>query len=133
MVNLNYFKGTKSTVDFDLELPAGCPKADIAEFEGTAYRVVKTNPPTLQDLHTYLELNLLPAADTCKRGSISLFSTLEQAEHRLEISPHLGKFAACIALTSAHGRVSKPSSTGHIDWWPYKGMRNPADLKVIES
>jgi len=116
---------------FDLALPAGCPKADVGEFEGTAYRLVRTDPPTGKDLLTYLELDLLPAADACKRASISLFSTFDQAQHRLEISPHLGRFVACLSLTTAHGRVGKPSSSGHIDWWPYKGMRNPADLKVV--
>lgn len=116
---------------FDLELPAGCPKADVDEFEGTAYRVVRANPPTAEDLRTYLELNLLPNADPCKRGSISLFSTLAQAQHRLLVSPHLGEFVASVSLTCKHGRVGKPSSSGHIDWWPYLGMRNPADLKVV--
>lgn len=116
---------------FDLELPAGCPKSGSEEFEGTAYRVVRADPPTHQDLLTYLELNLLPAADTCKRGSVSLFSTLDQAQHRLEMSPHLGNFVASVSLTARHGRVGKPSSSGHMDWWPYQGMRNPADFKVV--
>lgn len=116
---------------FDLELPAGCPKADVDEFEGTAYRVVRNDPPTGEDLLTYLELGLLQNADPCKRGSISLFSTRDQAQHRLEISPHLGNFVASVSLTTAHGRVGKPSSSGHIDWWPYVGMRNPADFKVV--
>ncbi|MBL8453263.1 MAG: hypothetical protein JNK97_11000 [Zoogloea sp.] len=83
------------------------------------------------DLLTYLELGLLPAADACKRASISLFSTRAQAQHRLDVSPHLGKFVASVSLTKAHGRVGKPSSSGHIDWWPYAGMRNPADLEVV--
>ncbi len=116
---------------FDLELPANCPKADVNEFDGTAYRVVRDNPPTKNDLLTYLELGILPAADACKRASISLFSTRAQAQHRLDVSPHLGKFVASVSLTKAHGRVGKPSSSGHIDWWPYAGMRNPADLEVV--
>jgi hypothetical protein len=120
-------------VKFDLELPVGCPKAGVSEYEGDAYRVVKTDPPTNEDLLTYLELNILPKADTCKRGSVSLFSTLDQAQHRLEISPHLGSFVASISLTTAHGRVGEPSSSGHIDWWPYAGMRKPTDLKVIST
>lgn len=116
---------------FDLALPAGCPKADSEEFEGTAYRVVRADPPTREDLLTYLELNLLPTADDCKRGSVSLFSTLDQAQHRLEMSPHLGNFVASVSLTATHGKVGKPSSSGHMDWWPYQGMRNPADFKVV--
>ena len=116
---------------FDLQLPAGCPKADAKEFEGTAYRVVRADPPSHQDLRTYLELNLLPTADPCKRGSVSLFATLDQARHRREMSPHLGGFVASVSLTAAHGKVSGPSKSGHIDWWPYVGMRNPADFKVV--
>lgn len=113
----NYSRG-RSAVAFDLELPAGCPKSGSEEFEGTAYRVVRADPPTHEDLLTYLELNLLPAADTCKRGSVSLFSTLDQAQHRLEMSPHLGNFVASVSLTARHGRVGKPSSSGHMDWRP---------------
>ena len=86
---------------FDLELPANCPKADVNEFDGTAYRVVRDNPPTKNDLLTYLELGLLPAADACKRASISLFSTRAQAQHRLDVSPHLGNFVASVSLRSA--------------------------------
>lgn len=119
-------------MSFDLKLPDGCPKVDAREFEGTAYRVIRSDPPTEDDMLTYLELNLLPNADACKRASISLFSTLDQAQHRLEISPHLGVFVASVALTAAHGKVGKPSSSGHIDWWPYIGMRGPAELKVVK-
>jgi hypothetical protein len=122
-----------TVVIFDLMLPEGCPKAVVEEFEGTAYRVVRTDPPTSDDLLTYLELELLQTADTCRRASISLFLTLDQARHRLEISPHLGCFIASVSLTTAHGRVSTPSKLGHIDWWPYAGMRNPVDLQVVEQ
>lgn len=116
---------------FDLELPAGCPSADVNEFIGIAYRIVRDNPPTNGDLLTYLELDLLPNANKCLRASISLFSTLDQARHLLDMRPYLGDFVASISLTKAHGRVSKPSNTGHINWWPYAGMRKPADLKVV--
>lgn len=116
---------------FDLKLPAGCPKEDASEFEGTVYRLVQTDTPTDTDLLTYLELNRFPALDSCKRGAISLFCKRVQAQHRLDISPHLGKHIASIGLTAAHGRCSRPSKAGHMSWWPYSKMRNPADLKVI--
>lgn len=116
---------------FDLELPEGCPKADAGEFEGIAYRLVETNPPTKDDLLTYLELGKLLTADACRRGSVSLYSTLEKAQHQLDMRPHLGNFVASVALTAAHGRVGKPSNSGHVDWWPYAGMRDPAGLKVV--
>lgn len=118
---------------FDLTLPVGCPNADVEEREALAFRVVQSNPPTDADLKTYLELDLAHRADQCKRGSISLFATREQAQHLLDVKPHLGNFIASISLTRAHGRVGPPSSSGHIDWWPYRGMRRVADLTVIEQ
>lgn len=122
-----------AALTFDLVLPPDCPKDEVGEFEGEAFRVVKTDPASQEDLKTYLELNLLPAANECKRGSVSLFSTLEKAIHRAEISPHLGGFVAVIQLTRAHGRVGSPSSSGHIDWWPYRGMRRVGDLTVVSK
>ena len=63
---------------YDLKLPVGCPTKAVNEFEGEAYRVVKTDPPTHSDLLTYLEMNSTPTADPCKRGAISLFAALDQ-------------------------------------------------------
>ncbi|MDT6993191.1 hypothetical protein [Burkholderia cenocepacia] len=116
---------------FDLQLPEGCPGADAREYEGTVFRVVKTDPPTAADLQTYLELGLLPKANLCKRGSVSLYSTAIEAQQLAELRPYIGEFVASISLTPAHGKVGGPSASGHIDWWPYAGMRNPADLTVI--
>jgi hypothetical protein len=96
------------------------------------YRVVLTDPPTQQDLLTYLELGKAPKVDTCKRGSVSLYATPEDAQHLIDTRPYVGNFVASLALTKAHGKVSKPSSSGHIDWWPYKDMRRIGDLKVIK-
>jgi hypothetical protein len=118
-------------VVYDLNLPEGCPTEAVNEFEGVANRVVKTDPPTHSDLLTYLEMNSTPTADPCKRGAISLFAALDQAQHRLDISPYLGKYVASIRLTTSHGRCTSPNKFGHMSWWPYLNMRNASDLKVI--
>lgn len=116
---------------FDLELPDGCPKADAAEVDCVAFRIIESSAPTAQDLKTYLELGKALNADKCKRGSVSLFATLPQAQHQLSVRPYLGKCVASISLTIKHGKVGKPSPTGHMDWWPYSGMRNASELEVI--
>lgn len=118
---------------FDMKLPDGCPADDAGEFDGVAFRVVKTNPPTDIDLLTHLEKQLAPSAPPCKRASISLFARLEQAQHLADMRPHLGTFVSSITLTAAHGRVGAANASGHIDWWPYEGMRRLADLAVIEQ
>jgi hypothetical protein len=119
-------------VTYDLNLPANCPLPSVGEFDGVAYRVVFTDPPTQDDLLTYLELGKAPKVDTCKRGSVSLYATLEDAQHLIDARPYVGNFVASLTLTKAHGRVSVPSDSGHIDWWPYKDMRRVGDLKVVK-
>ena len=122
------------SVTFDLELPQNCPLAGASEKAGDAYRVVKTDPPTRDDLLTYQELGLLPKANACKRASVSLFSSYERAKHRLELSPHLGTHIAIASLTPGHGQLSDTNpASGHIDWWPYADMRRPSDFQVVES
>lgn len=119
-------------VIFDLELPDGCPKTSVGERDVIAYRIIISDAPVKKDLETYLELGKLLTADTCKRGSVSLYETLPRAQHQLALRPYLGKCVASIQLTTRHGRVGHPSSSGHIDWWPYAGMRNPSELKVAK-
>ena len=117
---------------YDLVIPADCPEPSAGPYAGTAYRVVGRNPPTSGDLLTYLELQRLPRANLCKRASLSLYATRRQAQHRLDVSPHLGRFVAAVTLTPAHGKVSEPGAFGHMSWWPYKGMRNPDHFEVTQ-
>ncbi|WP_247392631.1 hypothetical protein, partial [Ralstonia pseudosolanacearum] len=79
-------KGADMSVTFDLVLPQGCPLAGASETARDAYRVVKTAPPTREDLLTYQELGLLPKANPCKRASVSLFSSYEGAKHRKRVT-----------------------------------------------
>ena len=117
---------------YDLELPENCPKANAKESDTLVFRCVKSNPPTADDLKTYFELELA-GNDECKRRAISLYETLEQARHRIELSPALANHVASAKLTKAHGMISQPSNTGHMSWWPYAGMRNPGEFEVVSE
>ena len=121
-------------VTYDLDLPPNCPLYGAEERDSDAYRVVKSDPPTHEDLRTHQELNLAPNADPCRRASISVYSSYEQAKHRLDLTPHLGEHIAVAPLSTGHGRLSLASpSSGHIDWWPYANMRRPEDFTVVKS
>lgn len=118
---------------FDLNLPATCPPEDATARTQSAYRLVKSDPPTQDDLLTHQELGLAPKANPCRRASISIFQSREQANHRLEMSPHLGSHIAFAELNAGHGQISRAQpQSGHMDWWPYQGMRRPEDFKVVE-
>ncbi len=121
------------TTIFDLPLPPNCPLSGATARDQRAYRVAKSDPLTDSDLLTHLELGLAPKACPCKRASVSIFKSLEQARHRLDLSPHLGSHIAEADLTANHGEISPPQqNTGHMDWWPYSGMRRPTDFKAVK-
>lgn len=120
-----------TTAVFDLQLPPQCPPVHSPGFAGKAHRVCKNNPLNSADLKTHLEAGTALGADDCIRGSVSLFETEAQARHLMAMRPHCGKFVAVVSLTSQDGVISLPSKTGHIDWWPYLGMRNPANFQVL--
>lgn len=118
---------------FDLELPDDCPPSSAQEKQCQVFRIVKDITPSKDDLLTHQELNLLPRANACKRASVSVFDSQDNAVHRLDLSPNLGNYIAYSTLTPEHGKLSETNSkSGHIDWWPYKGMRRPDDFTVIK-
>lgn len=119
---------------YDLELPDECPLDGSTLGNLEAYRIVKTNPPSAEDLLTYKELESLPKANACKRVAISIFTSYDKAKHRLDLSPHLGADVAVIKLTPVHGPVSLSNhESGHMSWWPYQGMRKPEEFLVVKS
>lgn len=129
----NYSRGEVRCGFLDLELPAGCPKSGSEEFEGTAYRVVRADPPTHEDLLTYLERRissrlLIPANEAlfrCFRRSTKRNTALR--------CPHLGNFVASVSLTADNGRAGVSRAVPAI-WTaalPGDAHVTPRDFKVV--
>jgi len=98
--------------------PANCPPADAVEADGVAHRIVSHDPPTENDLRSHAELGLAVDAPECLRRGVSLFSTRQQACHRLKLSRHLDSMVASATLQPAHGKVTRPpTKNGHFTWW----------------
>lgn len=119
--------------NFDPPLPEACPPDSATCREQVAYRVVASSPPTEDDFLTHAQKGLAVGAPPCSRASISVFSTYESALHLRQMRPKLGNFIAKGHLTPKHGRISQPSSTGHMDWWAFSSMVNPREFTVTES
>lgn len=119
---------------FDLNLPPSCPPDAAFARDQKAFRVVRQDPPGPNDLLTHQELGTAHNADPCRRAAISVYLTYEQAIHRLELSPHLGQHVAAVDLTAAHGPISPPQPhSGHMDWWPLRGMRRHSEFKLVQT
>ncbi len=86
------------------------------------YRIVRTNPPTLDDMRSYKELGIpLRRADpeSLRRATgISLFHSLERARKQARRKPWMGNaFIAELAIPVDHVRVEETASAGHYTAW----------------
>ncbi len=103
--------------------PADCPPADAVDAGGVVHRIVSHDPPTEDDLKSHAELGLAVNGPECLRRGVSLFSTRQQACHRLQFSRHLGTMVASATLQPVHGKMTRPhAKSGHLTWWSADGV-----------
>lgn len=85
------------------------------------YRVVRTNPPTIQDFLSNLELGRETPVDPEMAelwDGLSVQSTLAQARRRSRISPMLGRFIAAVRVpTDGSIRFERTRGEGHHTLW----------------
>ncbi|RZI61753.1 MAG: hypothetical protein EOP37_06260 [Rubrivivax sp.] len=115
---------------FQHSLPEDCLPGDATLRRQPVYRIVKSNPPSSLDFRTHAELGIATKADPCRRQALSVFSSWREARHRQMNSPHLGRHIAAATLTPMHGPISRPHSSGHMDWWPFHDMLDTNDFEV---
>lgn len=97
------------------------------------YRIVKTNPPTVDDFQTHAQLGIAPNVDYCRRCALSLYDSYSKAMHRLNLAPRLGRHIAQAKLTPDHGLISPVNKAGHMDWWAYRGAVMPGEFTVSDD
>lgn len=86
------------------------------------YRIVLTDPPTIDDMRSYQELGIpLRRTDpeSLRRASgISLFDTLERARKQARRKPWLGNaFIAELAIPIGRFQIEQTASAGHYTLW----------------
>ena len=121
------------TKKFDQELPADCPPENALPRDQTSFRIVETSPPTAADFKTHAQIGRAKNADPCQRNALSIYATYKDAQHRLDMSPYLGKFIARAALSPSHWLIGTPNRSGHMSWWAFPNMVRPNDFEVDKS
>lgn len=86
------------------------------------YRVVLTNPPTIDDMRSYAELGIQLRRDkpeSRRRASgISLFDSPERARKQARRKPWMGNAFITEMAIPAHGvRIEKTAGSGHYTAW----------------
>jgi hypothetical protein len=94
------------------------------------YRLVQTDPPTLQDFMSYEALGIRPRRPPTTRQrdqwrGVSHYATLAAARTRARISPHLGAYVALIHIPDG---VSVRVEQAGRDPDHYTVWAEPADL-----
>lgn len=88
----------------------------------TLYRIVWTNPPTVDDMRSHQSLGIPlrrndPESLRRARG-ISLFDSLERARKQAQRKPWMGKaFIAELTIPAGRFLIEQTASAGHYTLW----------------
>ena len=121
--------------EFPSDWPPDCPPDDAVDASGEAFRIVKHEPPTDQDLASHFETGKLPKAPACLRCGLSIFREYHEAVHQRQLMPKLGDLIARATLQSEHGKVKLTRGTQptHTTWWSFHGVNRASLFSVIRE
>lgn len=99
--------------------PPSCPPRGAVPIYGSFYRII-SNPPTPQDLGSYLELGIpFTGHDYCRACGISIFKDRQDAVDLLAgPGKHQGKVVILGHFFPTDGKVMKTGRKSHHTWWP---------------
>lgn len=88
-------------------MPEPCPPSDAEDGPCVVYRAVENDPISDTDLESWVKSGHPSAKVTdCKHWGISVWTSIEAAEHAREIVPHmLDKYVAKGCLIQGDGKV----------------------------
>jgi len=107
--------------EFPSDWPVGCPPNQAEDAGADIFRVVH-EPRLPEDFMSYAELGKAPTPALCKHHSLSVFNSRGSACHQASKYPYLGDHVARAGLGGGAGKVSRPSATGHQEWWAPVGF-----------
>ena len=119
-------------------MPPGCPpdKAEEIVEPRIVYRLVGSNPPSLDDFRSQRAINPgfeYEDPDTeCRANGVSVFVSLEIVNRRRRRRRNLRGLLICeVVLSRGAGRILKSGSEAHYTWWPLAEYDILANCQVI--
>ena len=105
-------------------LPDGCPPdaADEIATPREAFRLVRTNPPTLDDFRSQRAEKpnrVFPDVTECQARGLSAFADRRDLVARALKLPSLRRRLICrVTLQAGAGRIQQTGQPSHHTWWP---------------
>lgn len=116
---------TKTLSMWKEDLPERCPTNKAIDYEGSVFRVTKTNTPSIDDFKVYAKLypDNPRYKQLCEAYAISFYDTLSNAKEAvqksIERNNKLGDYIAHYNLCKDDGKSHLNGSSGHINTWFY--------------
>jgi len=107
-----------SEAEWPPHFPRGCPAEGAAGTGGDVYRFVRNDPPTPDDMRSWLELGLGKDRD-CQRAALSCSITREHLEEvRRAVPLRRTDRIARATLRAEHGKLAQTgSAAAHYSLW----------------
>lgn len=115
-------------------LPAGCPPPAAALMVGTFYRLIDGNKDDWKTHAMLRGADSYPlAVGACRWNSLSVFSTIEEAQKYRETYKALKrKVIARFYMTMTMGYLLQDKPPGaHHDWWPGASFQPPPVHEIL--
>lgn len=109
------------SIEWDEDLPPGCPPADaVAPQNNLFYRLVNNFPPVDRDFWSHRKCYASKKFNTneCIARSCSVHSDLEACSQLVKLPTHKNKRIVQFPLSPQSGRIKKTgASLYHYSWW----------------
>jgi len=125
-------------MDFLETLPPGCPPPEAKEInsESFVYRLVKNNPPTMQDFQSLRSRR--PAGNfgimsECHARGLSVWANAESCENARRLTA-LRTIPVCrIGLSEGAGYIQETFQLNHRTWWPLKAFDILDNCEMVQE
>ena len=115
------------------DFPPNCPPGAALPADGVFYRIIKSNPPGLDDFLPLYHLNrglaerrMGRGANRCETMGLSIYAELSDAEKAADQFSSIGDWIAGLTLTPVAGKIlptpryhpaTPENGDSHHTWW----------------
>lgn len=124
-------------------LPTGCPPPEAEEIitPRTVFRLVSTEPPTMEDFKSLRALNpmgepLRVAGKECQYRGLSVVLSMDDCTSLLKLKTQRNKKVCAVTLDTGAGRIKNTATVvrpTHHTWWPFAKFDILSHSAIISS
>lgn len=113
--------------------PPQCPPSKAKDACGEVFRVVSSQPPSVNDFECYAQMCPERWKSNCEASGLSVFTTKSDALRLMRRVPALGNLIASGNLSPEAGKLIHTPRHGnsHHTWWAPDGFVHASIFEVV--